>query len=64
VVIAPGGKIVAGPKNKEQGILYAEIDLQQVANAKRVLDVAGHYSRPDIFTLHVNKQAQSPIKLT
>lgn len=64
LVVAPGGKIVAGPKHKEHGILYAEVDLQQVAIAKRVLDVAGHYSRPDVLTLHVNKQAQSPIQIS
>ena len=64
LVVAPGGKIIVGPKHKEHGILYAEVDLQQVANAKRVLDVAGHYSRPDVFTLHINKQPQSSIKVT
>jgi nitrilase len=60
IVIAPGGEIVAGPMNKEAGILYSELDLEKVAIAKRTFDVAGHYSRPDIFQLHVNTQAQSP----
>ena len=60
IVIAPGGEIVAGPLNKEAGILYSELDLEKVAIAKRTFDVAGHYSRPDIFQLHVNTQAQSP----
>lgn len=60
VVIAPGGEIIAGPMNKEAGILYSELDLEKVAIAKRTFDVAGHYSRPDIFQLHVNTQAQSP----
>jgi nitrilase len=60
VVIAPGGEIMAGPMNKEVGILYHELDRERVSSAKRTLDVAGHYSRPDIFQLHVNTQAQSP----
>ena len=60
VVIAPGGEVMAGPMNKESGILYHELDLEKVSNAKRTMDVAGHYSRPDIFQLHVNTQAQSP----
>ena len=60
VVIAPGGEIVAGPMNKESGILYHELDIEKVSTAKRALDVTGHYSRPDIFQLHVNTQAQSP----
>ena len=62
VVVAPGGQIVAGPMRKEQGILYADIDVEKSGIAHRKLDVAGHYSRPDIFTLHVNTESQSPVK--
>ncbi|MFZ0469901.1 MAG: carbon-nitrogen hydrolase family protein [Thiogranum sp.] len=62
VVIAPGGEIVAGPMCKEKGLLYADVDPKCVGIAKRTLDVAGHYARPDIFTLHVNTQQQSPIE--
>ena len=61
-VIAPGGEIVAGPMRKQKGLLYADIDPKRVGIAKRALDVAGHYARPDVFTLHVNTQPQSPIK--
>ena len=60
VVIAPGGEIVAGPMNKESGILYHTLDLAKVSSAKRTLDITGHYSRPDIFQLHVNNKPQSP----
>lgn len=62
VVISPDGDITAGPMHQEVGILYGEIDLKKVASARRALDVAGHYSRPDIFTLHVNTRPQSPVK--
>ena len=61
-VIAPGGKIVAGPMRKEKGILFADVDSKSVGISKRDLDITGHYSRPDIFTLSVNTQPQSPIK--
>lgn len=61
VVIAPGGEIVAGPLQNEKGILYAEVDSQRVAAARRSLDVAGHYARPDIFKLQINSQPQSPV---
>jgi len=62
VVIAPDGKIVAGPMHQDKGLLYAEVDPQRAVSAKRALDVAGHYARPDIFTLHVNTTAQRPLK--
>jgi nitrilase len=62
VVISPEGEITTGPLRKEAGILYCEIDREKVGTARRALDVAGHYSRPDIFTLHVNTKPQSPIQ--
>ena len=62
LVVAPGGEIVAGPMHEEQGLLYAEIDADRAIKAKRALDVAGHYARPDIFTLSVDRRKQSPIK--
>lgn len=61
-VIAPGGEIIAGPMREEKGNLFAEIDSSCVATSKRTLDVAGHYSRPDVFTLNVNTRPQSPVK--
>ena len=61
MVIAPKGKIVAGPLRKEKGILYAEIDPERATHAKWSLDIVGHYAHPDVFQLHVNTQPQSPV---
>jgi nitrilase len=47
------GKIAAGPLRRERGILYADCDLARVQQARRTLDVAGHYARPDVFDLEV-----------
>jgi nitrilase len=62
VVVAPGGGLVAGPMRKETGLLFADVDVDLVAPARRALDVTGHYARPDIFQLHVNRRPQSPIQ--
>ena len=64
VVVAPGGKIAAGPLHESHGIVYAEIDLERVGMARRSLDVSGHYARPDIFRLQVNRQPQAPAIFT
>ncbi|OOY71124.1 carbon-nitrogen hydrolase family protein [Solemya velum gill symbiont] len=61
VVISPRGNLVAGPFNQTQEIITAEIDLDEVAIARRGFDVAGHYSRPDIFTLHIDRKSQTPV---
>ncbi|MEJ2213309.1 MAG: carbon-nitrogen hydrolase family protein [Gammaproteobacteria bacterium] len=60
-VISPRGEIIAGPVNNTQENIYAEIDLNEVAISRRGFDVAGHYSRPDIFTLHVDKKSQTTV---
>lgn len=61
VVVKPMGTIVAGPLNREKGILYAEIDKDEARRARRSLDVAGHYSRPDIFSFSVNRRPLNPV---
>lgn len=48
-IIAPNGQILAGPLAAAEGILYADIDLQQILAAKRMFDAVGHYARPDVF---------------
>lgn len=60
VVVNPAGAVVAGPLHREKGILYAEIDVEAARRARRSLDVCGHYSRPDIFSLSVNRKASPP----
>jgi nitrilase len=59
-IVAPGGKIVAGPLRNEFGLLYADIGRDSIDNARRTLDVTGHYARPDLFSLHVNAAPLAP----
>lgn len=62
LIVEPGGNIVAGPLHEEHGILFADIEVTRVAAARRTLDVAGHYSRPDIFQLSVNREPQPSLR--
>lgn len=61
VIVDPSGNVVAGPLRREYGFLYADIALDRVGMAKRTLDVVGHYARPDVFQLHVNRERQAPV---
>lgn len=54
-ILGPNGKILSGPLEAEEGILYAEIDLNDILAAKRLFDVSGHYARPDVFEYRVIK---------
>ena len=61
VVHRPFGPAVAGPMHREKGLLFANIDPAAVTAARRSFDAAGHYARPDVFTLTVNRAAQHPV---
>ena len=50
LIVSPRGEVVAGPI-EGTGLLAAAIDLDEIARGKFDLDVAGHYSRPDVFRL-------------
>ncbi|MBC8769342.1 carbon-nitrogen hydrolase family protein [Arenibacter sp. BSSL-BM3] len=54
-IIGPNGKYLVDPLEAEESIFYADIDLQQILGAKRMFDVVGHYSRPDVFNFSINK---------
>ncbi|MCW5515696.1 carbon-nitrogen hydrolase family protein [Muriicola sp. Z0-33] len=53
-IVDPKGQIIAGPLQSEEGILYADIDLRTITEAKRMFDAVGHYSRPDVFNFSIN----------
>ena len=63
VIVNPKGEFIAGPLSMEEGILYAEVNLKQIPASKRILDVAGHYARPDIFRFIVNRKANAIMQM-
>jgi nitrilase len=52
-IIDPKGQVIAGPLEAQEGIIYADIDLNTIIEAKRMFDAVGHYSRPDVFNFSV-----------
>jgi nitrilase len=56
-IVSPASRVVAGPMGAEEGILYAECNLEAGVLTKLRHDFVGHYNRPDIFQLTVNRSA-------
>ncbi|MFN7674729.1 carbon-nitrogen hydrolase family protein [Flavobacterium sp.] len=52
--IGPNGAVIGTPLIDDEGIVYADIDLEKCIQPKQMHDILGHYNRFDIFDLRVN----------
>ncbi|MCI8510627.1 MAG: carbon-nitrogen hydrolase family protein [Lachnospiraceae bacterium] len=55
-IIDPYGHAVTETLWDEEGILYADLDMQKVPESRMEHDVCGHYARPDVLSLHVRDE--------
>ena len=63
-VIGPDGRVLTEPlgaKSDVEGIVYADLDLTQVVATRGFLDIVGHYSRPDLLWLGVDRQQKEVV---
>jgi nitrilase len=60
-IISPLGEVLAGPLYDQEGTLFADLDLADIARSKFDFDVTGHYARPDVFKLTVNEKPALPV---
>ena len=61
VIVGPLGEVLAGPLQGQAGLLAAQIDLEELVRARYDFDVVGHYARPDVFSLQVDRRAKSTV---
>jgi len=67
--MADGGSCVAGPDGRwvlepqvgEEGIWCVDLSIEAVARERQNFDPAGHYSRPDVTRLKVNRKRQKTV---
>lgn len=64
VVYKPFAGIAAGPMHCEKGLLMTNLDIAEVQASRRKFDASGHYARPDVFKLSVNRTAMQPVTFT
>ena len=70
-VVADGGSCLAGPDGfwlvepvaNDERLILANIEHRRVRGERQNFDVAGHYGRPDVFQLTVNRERQSIVRL-
>ncbi|KAK8147026.1 hypothetical protein G3M48_002278 [Beauveria asiatica] len=57
-----GSKLSVDIPEDEEGIVYATIDLDDVLKARAFIDTCGHYSRPDLLWLGVDKEIKRHVR--
>lgn len=68
-VLANGGSCIAGPDGEwlvnpvlnKEGLIIETLDFNRVLEERQNFDPVGHYSRPDVTKLHVNRERQSTV---
>ncbi len=69
-VLGNGGSCIAGPDGEwllepvvnKEGLLYHTLDFNRVYQERQNFDPVGHYSRPDVTKLIVNRERQSTVE--
>lgn len=63
-IAAPDGTWVVEPVVGEERLVVADVDLRRVAEERQSFDPTGHYSRPDVFTVQVDRRRREAARFT
>lgn len=58
-IVGPEGNYLCEPVTEGEGMAVADLDFGLIVKRKRMMDAVGHYARPELLQLHVDREAKS-----